>query len=250
MKKLLLISIAALLLATGAARANDKLPEYMLGRWCFSPFVGTKTQEVYFRPDQNSPGRTTCSDLTDGINIDQKGYVDESPADNADDCAFDNIKRKRKNTYLIHAHCKEGDSKKPSFEGEEEFQLVNGLLFKKRVSLGRAHARDDCAVVLKTPDGFLALRENPTAKSRLKVKLTQGDFLYTEKCDNPVCGGRKGWTHVQQPVDAEYNVGWVYNKYIQKFDCPDRPEPEQDIKPNSAPVKPGDLPTFGNPNPK
>jgi hypothetical protein len=229
-KRLFLTGVAALFLATGIAHANDKLPEYMLGRWCSSPFVGTKTQEVYFRPDQNSPGKTTCSDLTDGINIDQKGYVDESPADNADDCVFDNINRRNNDTYLIHARCKEGDSNKPSFEGDEEFQLVNGLLFKKRMRTAHAqHTKDDCAVVLKTPDGFLALRERPTTKSRMKFKLTQGDFLYTKECDDLVCGGRKGWTHIQQPMGVEYNVGWVYNKYIQKFDCPDSPEPKQDI---------------------
>jgi hypothetical protein len=46
---------------------------------------------------------------------------------------FDDIKRKDRDTYLVHAHCKKGD--KASFEGEEEFQLVNGLLFKKRAAM-------------------------------------------------------------------------------------------------------------------
>jgi hypothetical protein len=36
------------------------------------------------------------------------------------------------------------------------------------LSVSAAHtAYDECAVVLKTPDGFLALREKPTARSKL-----------------------------------------------------------------------------------
>ena len=35
MKKLFLTGIAALLLATGAAHATERLPEAMLGNWCW-----------------------------------------------------------------------------------------------------------------------------------------------------------------------------------------------------------------------
>src|SRR5262249_15113757 len=106
MKKLFLSSIAALFLATGAVHADDKLPEYMLGRWCYTPFGSTESQEIYFRPDLKDPGRKTCSDLTDGINIDQQGYDDETPADDAPSCIFAEIKRKEENTYLVYVHCK------------------------------------------------------------------------------------------------------------------------------------------------
>jgi hypothetical protein len=37
---------------------------------------------------------------------------------------------------------------------------------------------DGCAVVLKTPDGFLNLRKAPTTKSDIVKQLKQGDFLY------------------------------------------------------------------------
>jgi hypothetical protein len=141
-----LITGVVMLLATGTAHAADplvcgteqgscrpykdpKFPEYWLGRWCRTPYGSTEAQEIYFRPE-----KCCCSDMTDGITIDQKGYEDEAPSDEAPVCLFDNIKQSGRDTYLVHVHCKEGD--KPSFEGDEEFQLVNGLLFKKRMPEG------------------------------------------------------------------------------------------------------------------
>src|SRR5262249_38035237 len=73
MKKLLLTSIAALLLATGTAHANDQLPEFILGRWCYGNDVSTEAQIVYFRPNHRDPERCCCSDMTDGITIDLGG---------------------------------------------------------------------------------------------------------------------------------------------------------------------------------
>ena len=44
-----------------------------------------------------------------------------------------------------------------------------------------AHATEDfCAVVLKTPDGFLALREGPGTQHKMITKLEQGDFLLAD----------------------------------------------------------------------
>ena len=138
MKTLLLAGVAALFLATGTAHAADtsQLPEYILGRWCHTPFASTEAQVVYFRPSgrRDTGEWCCCSDLTDGIDINSEGYEDESPADDAPICLFDNIKQRDKDTYLVRVRCKEGD--KPSFEGDEEFQLINGLLFKKRLPEG------------------------------------------------------------------------------------------------------------------
>jgi hypothetical protein len=123
--------LAGILLVT-PAHADDKLPSYILGRWCYSPFVSNESQEVYFRP--NTGSGCCCTDMTDGISLNQEGYESEAPTDVPPVCLFDNVKRKDTDTYLVHAHCKEGD--KPSFEGDEEFQLINGLLFKKRRAEG------------------------------------------------------------------------------------------------------------------
>ena len=128
MKKLLLTGVAALFLATGTAHADDKLPEHWLGRWCSAPFVSTEAQVVYFR--------STCGDMTDGIMLKENSYIDEAPADDAPSCTFDKIKRKDEETYLVYLHCITQDKGEPSFEGQEEFQLVNGILFKKRMPEG------------------------------------------------------------------------------------------------------------------
>jgi hypothetical protein len=39
---------------------------------------------------------------------------------------------------------------------------------------------DGCAIVLKTPDGFLNMRRAPTMKSDIVTQLKQGDFLYVD----------------------------------------------------------------------
>ena len=70
------------------------LPKDILGGWCHTPFASTEDQVVYFRPSIHDPERSTCSDLTDGIYIDQKGYDDESPLDAPPSCVFDKIEQK------------------------------------------------------------------------------------------------------------------------------------------------------------
>jgi hypothetical protein len=99
-----------------------------------------------------------------------------------------------------------------------------------------AHATGDfCAVVLKTPDGFLALREKPGRESKIIAKLREGDFLYagTEQCSQSVCDTEaRKWTHINGvpridgPNDPkktydDYTHGWVSRKYIQDFLCPE-----------------------------
>jgi hypothetical protein len=127
--KLLLTGVAALLLATGTAHANDLLPESILGRWCYDGNISNKSEEVYFRP-----GGCCCNDMTDGITIDQEGYSDDTPVDNPGDCLFDKIERRGRDTYLIHTRCK----RKPDrwhaaedtyFPSAAKFQIIKGLLF-------------------------------------------------------------------------------------------------------------------------
>ena len=90
---------------------------------------------------------------------------------------------------------------------------------------------DGCAVVLKTPDGFLSLRDGPGM--RFLEKLPQGDVLYidTVECSTisgtMVCGNPKEWTHVNSvprldgPIREakKFTQGWVASKYIQWFEC-------------------------------
>jgi len=92
-----------------------------------------------------------------------------------------------------------------------------------------------CAVVLKTPDGFLNLRQGPGAGFGIVTKLFQGDFLYvdTTKCqmidDRQFCDERSQWTHVLSilRVDGSSDKaqtlahGWASNQYVQRSRCPE-----------------------------
>ena len=66
---------------------------------------------------------------------------------------------------------------------------------------------DGCAVVLNTPDGFLALREGPGTQFRIKDKLRPRQIVSipTEDC-NVICNK---WIKVLG------TSGWVRGKYIQ-----------------------------------
>jgi hypothetical protein len=75
----------------------------------------------------------------------------------------------------------------------------------------------DCAVVLKTPDGFLALRAGPGTRFEMKKKLKQGDFLVLSSDDD----GK--WVEVEAKPCMTCRArtkGWVYRQYTQSFVCP------------------------------
>jgi len=98
----------------------------------------------------------------------------------------------------------------------------------------RALATEDfCAVVLKTPDGFLALREGPGTQFREKARLRQGDVLFadTRTCviDHPdICDKTRKWTYVNYVprLDGrleeakQFTQGWVVRRFTQEFICP------------------------------
>lgn len=144
--KLLLTGVAALLLATGTAHANDLLPESVLGRWCHDGNISNESKEVYFRRG-TEPNWCCRNDFTDGITIDQEGYSDDIASDNPGDCLFDKIERRGRDTYLIHTQCKRlagrrslarywdqfethSQSREDTyFPSAAEFQIIKGLLF-------------------------------------------------------------------------------------------------------------------------
>jgi len=241
MKKIMLAGVAALSIAS-TAHAGDALvcgieqghckpliepphrvllPKDILGRWCHTPFASTEDQVVYFRPSIHDPERSTCSDLTDGIYIDQKGYDDESPLDAPPSCVFDKIEQKGEGerTYVAQVHCTTVDgSDREDFRGREEFQLINGLLFKKRMQKGLLSKKKvACYEVQKTSDNFLALRERPSAKSNTIWALREGYALTADD------GEQRGWARVRVrrslEVPLEVREGWVFKKYIKEAPC-------------------------------
>jgi len=93
------------------------------------------------------------------------------------------------------------------------------------LTTGAAYATgpDDCAVVSKTPDGFLNVREAPTMKSKIIAKIHPTDLVYadayecsiTDNCDI------KNWTHIASvlrssgPKKPQELRGWVATKFLK-----------------------------------
>jgi hypothetical protein len=117
-----------------------------------------------------------------------------------------------------------------------------------------AHATENpdmCAVVMKTPDGFLALRTKPEAKSKMMSKLFPGQVLRVDIDKYR----SKNWIYVEGLVENSerwYMDGWVYSKYIQSFVCPSSLEKPSSISadapfvPPPTPILPSpEIPTLG-----
>jgi hypothetical protein len=80
---------------------------------------------------------------------------------------------------------------------------------------------NNCAVVLKTPDGFLALREEPRTQGKMVAKLYEGNTLELDFA-HPVEYADKltTWSSARTgPRGTDYLSGWVSNRYIRKFRC-------------------------------
>jgi hypothetical protein len=240
MTKPFLTSVAVLFLATGTAHADDKLPKNMLGMWCISNIHLAETKDVYFRAPKH------CNDMTDGITIDQAGYVDDSAAE-AFSCLVDEVKQTGRDTYLVRTQCTEKiitangemlQGTKLGFVGSEELQLAKGLLFKKQV----ARANIICATVDppandgtdarwgKGVSGYLNVREKPDAKSKIVDGIRAYSIAYFDN-DSPV----KGWKHIYHVTAEGFEEGkgeipingWVRDKYLK-------------VGAGSCPMKPGE----------
>jgi hypothetical protein len=84
------------------------------------------------------------------------------------------------------------------------------------LATGATHA-DKCATVLKTNDGFLALRDEPSVRAKLLFKLKENEELWY-----PVKSVIKNWVRVIYPGEDWENSGmegYVYGKYIHIFEC-------------------------------
>src|SRR5262249_10265488 len=86
---------------------------------------------------------------------------------------------------------------------------------------GAAHATEDgCAVVLKTPDGFLNVRAKPRMGSRILKRFKPGEIIGTD-----TAGGGGDWVHVYvapRPRPQNPLWGWVYHRFIIDVDCEDK----------------------------
>jgi hypothetical protein len=84
------------------------------------------------------------------------------------------------------------------------------------LATGAAHGTvDSCAVVLRTPDGFLNLRKAPSMKAKIIARLKPGDVLQGFESLNATAVGDK-WAHVlsvPQVPRLKNKSGWVVARF-------------------------------------
>src|SRR5262245_33256128 len=85
---------------------------------------------------------------------------------------------------------------------------------------------DFCVAVRKTPDGFLALREGPGTRFRVKAKLKPGELLVadTRSCMDDICDEKNQWTFINyvprldDKKEEHFTQGWVATKFTKPAD--------------------------------
>lgn len=84
-----------------------------------------------------------------------------------------------------------------------------------------------CAVVGKTPDGFLNVRVGPGVAYGVIARLLPSDFVYvdTGSCKAGLCDEARNWQFVEGVPRLDGNKeplsqGWVHSKYIKQVGCP------------------------------
>ena len=111
--KVLLAGVAALLLASGTAYATERLPEAMLGNWCWVEGGDEQNwkQQIFARvPPEGCHGG-------DGlIRIDQKGIEGEGS------CTFGKIEQTGPNAFVIYTYCDDDTN------GSTRFEIIDGKL--------------------------------------------------------------------------------------------------------------------------
>ena len=105
-------------------------------------------------------------------------------------------------------------------------QSVLGVLLMKKTLLtgivalllatGTAHATEDgCAVVLKTPDGFLNVRTEPNARSRILKRFKPGEIIGTD-----IVSEDRRWERTWfERKGGSFVRGWVRNRFILNVEC-------------------------------
>ena len=85
------------------------------------------------------------------------------------------------------------------------------------LATGAAHATSNgCAVVLRTPDGFLNLRAEPSMKARIVARLKPGEILYD---DSRPSDDKFRWMHITGLNRSGSFSGWVGKRFIIPIDC-------------------------------
>jgi hypothetical protein len=85
--------------------------------------------------------------------------------------------------------------------------LLVAMLIVIALTVGSFATVDGCAVVLKTPDGFLNVRAEPKMGSRILKRLKPGEIIATADLES----APNGWEKVYAPSNRNpRRYGWVY----------------------------------------
>jgi hypothetical protein len=110
--------------------------------------------------------------------------------------------------------------------------LLMGLMLAVLATPAHATA-SGCAVVLRTPDGFLNLRAEPRVDSKIVARLKPGEILDISDANCEVrgklsiCNESGDWTKVDAVPRLDRNRtsnlhrGWVGSKFIKFVECED-----------------------------
>jgi hypothetical protein len=97
--------------------------------------------------------------------------------------------------------------------------LLIGAALLALTSVANAGSYPACAVVLKTSDGFLAVRQKPTSNSPQVGTLRPGDYIEIDWGDGDLVGSP--WVSVTGSPKKRMNDGYVFTKNILPINvCP------------------------------
>jgi len=106
--------------------------------------------------------------------------------------------------------------------------IACGALFLLVTTLDTSATQTYCAVVRKTPDGFVALRAGPGTHHRIVKRLRPSERLYvdTGACRGQFCDESRRWVFIEgvpglELRDGPLVQGWVRARYINSFSCPE-----------------------------
>jgi hypothetical protein len=91
------------------------------------------------------------------------------------------------------------------------------------LATGAANATgpDNCAVVVKTRDGFLNVRAAPTMKSKIIARINPADIVHDDAYEDATETDYKGWTHIDRVFRSSGDVkweklrGWVGTRFLE-----------------------------------
>ena len=171
----------------------------MVGHWCLNG--DDPAAELGNYVHRNSG--VACDDILD---VEHAAYFT-----NEYGCQIKTARQIAPSAYVVHTNC--GETPDNQWTADALFQAIDDQLYVSDCPNGQCPKPllENCVLVMDTPDGFLAVRKEPTVRSALVKKAIPGDIIYTDTSGI--------WTHVFS--DDHGWDGWVIAKYVEHVTCPE-----------------------------